>query len=147
MAIRLPRSRSPLLDAKNNAPSAPELRSPAERSIHLFVSSAVESKKLFRRFRGGLGDFLKWHATRGRDRLCHNACVRRLASFPAKRNRREIWTIRFDHEFPKRYLGGNLADAGPVLKRDDAGKGNQMIQVEHFIRLFERATEAMEHAT
>ena len=69
--------------------------------------------------------------------------MRWLTPFPAKRYRRKIWTIGFDHELPEGNLGGDLAHVRAVLKRDDAGEGNKMVEVENFVRLFERAAEAM----
>jgi isoleucyl-tRNA synthetase len=86
------------LDAKKNAPSASDLTSPAERSIHLPFSS-VESKKFLRGFGCRFRNFFQRNAARGRDCFGNDARVRRLGTLPAERDRCEIRAICFHHEF------------------------------------------------
>ena len=74
-------------------------------------------------------------------RVCHGS-----HRFPRKRNRREIWTIGFHHEISKRQFGRNFTHARAVLESDDSGKGNEMTERDHFLRLFARPAEAMEDA-
>src|SRR5207248_2742204 len=69
-----------------------------------------------------------------------------FAPLSTERHRREIWTVGFHHELPQRKLCRHFAHCGAVLECDDAGERNEMIETQHFIRLFERAAKAMKDA-
>jgi hypothetical protein len=72
--------------------------------------------------------------------------MRWLASFTAKGNRRQIWAVGFHHECVQRNFRSDLPDAGSIFESHNAGKRNQVTKTKDFVRLFESAAEAMEHA-
>src|SRR5467141_2196914 len=72
--------------------------------------------------------------------------MRRLTPFSAKRDRRQIRAIRFDHESINRHLRGDFAHLFAVLERDDSGKGNKMAEIENLVRLIKCAAETMKDA-
>src|SRR5438270_12963611 len=117
-------------------------------AIHLSRNqpSSIESEKLFRGFGRGFRQFLQGNPSCTRDRFGHEAGISRLASFTPKWHRREIRTIGFHHEFPERNLCRNRPDGSAIFESHDPGKRNEMIEIEYFICLLERAAKAMKHA-
>src|SRR2546430_1704661 len=115
------------------------------RSEIAFHLSSIEPKKLLGGFGGCFGQFFQRKTTRGGDCFGNDARVRRFASFSAKRNRREIWAIRFHHKLPERNLCRYFANRRSILESNDAGKRHEMVQVNHFVRLFKCAAKAMKN--
>src|SRR5262245_47177558 len=72
--------------------------------------------------------------------------MRRFAAFSAKRDRRQIWTIGFHHEFPEQDLCRDSSHGRTVFKSDNSGKRNEVVKIENFIRLIQRASETMKNA-
>ena len=113
---------------------------------HVDLHPASESEELFRSCRGRASDFFQCDIASFGDFLRDQPSVGRLAPFSAIRDRRQIWAIRFDHEFVHRHLGRDFANLFPVLKRHDSREGNEMTEIENFVCLIERAAKTMKHA-
>src|SRR5213078_5094192 len=90
--------------------------------------------------------FLQRNLSCTRDRFGYEAGISRLAPFTPKWHRREIRTIGFHHEFPKRNLCRNRANGSAIFESHDPGKGNEMIEIDYFIGLLERTTKTMKYA-
>src|SRR6266704_1242919 len=71
----------------------------------------------------------------------------RFAALSAKRNRRQIWAIGFDHKFPERDFCRDLSYRYAVFESDNSRERNEVVEIENFIRLIERTAEAMKHTT
>src|SRR6266480_3064741 len=71
--------------------------------------------------------------------------MRRFATLPAIRRGRQIWAIGFDHEFPERDICGDLSHGYAVFESNDSCERNQVVEIENFICLIERAAEAMKN--
>src|SRR5438067_4592453 len=108
--------------------------------------SSVKSEKFFRGFGGGLADFFQPNAACSRDRFRHDARVCGLAAFSAERNGRQIRAICFHHKLPKGNLGRNISYGYAVLESHNPGEGNEMVEIDNFVRLFERTAKTMEYA-
>ena len=70
-----------------------------------------------------------------------------FATFPAKRDRGEIRTIGFDHEFPKRDICCDLPHGYAIFESNDSRERNQMVEIKNFIRLIERTAKAMKNTS
>src|SRR5437667_133269 len=92
-------------------------------------------------------NFFSWNLSRCRDRFRYDASMCRFAAFSAKRDGRQIWAIGLDHEFPERDLCRDFSHSCAVLESDNSSERNDMLQVEHFVRLIQRAAKAMKNAT
>src|SRR5207253_7806479 len=57
-----------------------------------------------------------------------------------------IWTISLDHKFPERDFCRDFSHGCAVFESDNSRERNEMVKVENFIRLIERAAEAMKNA-
>src|SRR6266581_5967369 len=110
------------------------------------ILPALKSEEFFRSCGCCASDFFQRNAARARDFFRDQPRVRRLAAFSAKWNRRQIRTIRFDHEFIDRHLSSDFAHLFSVFERDDSGEGNEMTEIENFVRLIERAAKTMKDA-
>src|SRR5262245_49786716 len=73
--------------------------------------------------------------------------MRRFAALSSKRRRRQIGAIGFDHEFPERDFCRDLSHGRAIFESDNSCERNQVIEIENFIRLIERATEAMKNTS
>src|SRR5438270_7885100 len=111
-----------------------------------YRSSSVESEKSFCGFGCGLANFFQRNAACSRDRFSHDAGMCGLAAFSAERNGREIRAICFHHKLPKRNLCRNVSHGYAVLKSHNPGEGNEMVEIDNFVRLLERAAKTMEYA-
>src|SRR5947207_15609402 len=107
--------------------------------------ASVKSEKLFRGFGGGLADFYQPNAACSRDRFRDDARVCGLAAFSAERNGREIRTICFHHKLPKRNLCRNISHCYAVLERHNPGEGNEMVEIDNLVVLFERTAKTIEY--
>src|SRR4030095_12763767 len=134
----------------NGSPSHPFCRAfstcAAVAPSHYSCSFPIELKKPFRGFGCRLSNFLQRDLSRSCDCFCHNARIRWFRAFSTKRNGRKVWAIGFHHEFPERDLCRNFSHGGAVFESDNSSKRNEMVGIENFIRLFERATETMKNA-
>src|SRR5947207_2082690 len=81
----------------------------------------------------------------GSDRFRYDAGMRRFAAFSAKRNWRQIWTIGFHHEFPQRDLCRDFSHGRAVFKGDNSRERNEVVKIENFVRLIERAAKTMKN--
>src|SRR5882724_2152120 len=106
--------------------------------------SSIKPKELFRGFGRCFRQFLQRNLSCTRDRFGHEAGISWFASFTPKWHRREVWTIGFHHEFPERNLCCNRAHRSAVFESHDSSEGNEMIEIDYFIGLFQRAAKAME---
>ena len=115
------------------------------RSVIFWTSSSPffsSSSEIFESF----SNFFKRDRPRCRDRFRHDARVSGFAALSAKRNGRQIWAIGFDHKFPKRDLCRDFSHGCAVFESNNSSERNEVIKTENFIRLIERAAEAMKHA-
>src|SRR6266566_4071834 len=71
--------------------------------------------------------------------------MRGFAALSAKRNRRQIWAIGFDHKFPERDFCRDLSYRYAVFESDNSRERNEVVEIENFIRLIERTAEAMKN--
>src|ERR1700758_5276204 len=71
--------------------------------------------------------------------------MRRFAALSAKRRGRQIWAIGFDHKFPERDFCRDVSHGYAVFESNNSRKRNEVVEIENFIRLIERATEAMKN--
>jgi hypothetical protein len=71
--------------------------------------------------------------------------MRRFAALSAKRRGRQIWAICFDHKFPQRDFCRDLSHGYAVFESHNSRKRNQVIEIENFTRLIERAAETMKN--
>ena len=71
--------------------------------------------------------------------------MRRFAALSTKRRGRQIWAIGFDHKFPERDFCRDLSHGYAVFESDNSRKRNEVVEIENFIRLIERAAEAMKN--
>src|SRR4029077_3538743 len=69
----------------------------------------------------------------------------RFAALSAKRRGRQIWAIGFDHKFPERDFCRDLSHGYAVFESNNSRKRNEVVEIENFIRLIERPTEAMKN--
>src|SRR5206468_7263682 len=88
-------------------------------------------------------DFFQRNSARAGDLFRDQSCIGRLAAFSTERDRREIRAISFDHETVERNVGRDVANLFSIFKSHDSGKRNEMAETENFVRLLERAAEAM----
>src|SRR5919106_1249107 len=130
--------------ASCRTPQAGSLCSPESSPSSSGVSS-IELEKLFCGFGSCFCDFLKRNAACRRDCFGDDECVSRFAAFPSIRDRREIRAICFHHELPERHLRRHVTHVRSVFESHNASERNQIIKIENFVCLFERAAEAMEH--
>ena len=72
--------------------------------------------------------------------------MRRFAALSTKRRRRQVWAIGFDHKFPKRDFCRDLSHRHAAFESNNSRKRNEVVEIENFIRLIERAAEAMKDA-
>src|SRR5947199_5812296 len=71
--------------------------------------------------------------------------MRRFAALSTERNGRQIRAIGFHHKFPERDLCRDFSHGCAVFESDNSSERNEVIKTEHFIRLLERAAEAMKN--
>ncbi len=71
--------------------------------------------------------------------------MRRFGTLSTKGNRRQIWAISLDHKFPERDFCRDFSHSCAVFESDNSGERNEVVKVENFIRLIERAAEAMKN--
>src|SRR5206468_12678943 len=109
-------------------------------------SFAIKPEKLPRGFGCCFSNFFKRDRPRCRDRFRYDARMRGFAALSAKRNGRQIWTIGFDHEFPDWDLCCDFSHGCAVFESNNSSERNEVIKTENFIRLIERAAEAMKNA-
>src|SRR5215467_13379547 len=107
------------------------------------ISCPIEPEKLLRSFGRCFSNLLQRNTTCRRNRFGDNARMRRFASLPSKGRWRQVWAISFDHKFPERDFCCDLSHGYTIFESDNARKRNEVLEIENFIRLFERATEAM----
>src|SRR4030095_16712641 len=119
---------------------------PAATPCHYSCSCPIELKKPLRGFGCCLGNFFERNLSRRGNRFGHDTCIRRFGALSAKRDRRQIWTISFHHEFPERNLCGNFSHSRAVFESDNSSERNEMIEIENFICLIKCAAEAMKNA-
>ena len=103
-------------------------------------------KKPFRGFRRGLGDFFQRNAARGRDRSATMRVCAGSHRFPRKGTGARYGQSVSTMNFQRGTLCRDLAHGCTVFESHDAGERNEMIEIENFICLFERAAEAMKNA-
>src|SRR5260221_6306495 len=108
---------------------------PTVKSEEFLCSCCRRASDFFQRNSAGAGDL-----------FCNEPGISRLATFSTERDRREIRAISFDHETVERHIRRDVADLFSVFKSHDSGKRNEMAETENFVRLLERAAEAMKHA-
>src|SRR5438128_9498847 len=72
--------------------------------------------------------------------------MRRFAALSTERNGRQIRAVGFHHEFPERDLCRDFSHGCAVFESNNSSERNEVVKVENFILLIERATEAMKHA-
>src|SRR5882724_9112570 len=99
------------------------------------ILPALKSEEFFRSCRCCASDFFH-----DQPRVCG------FAPFSAKRDRRKIWAIGFDHEFIEGHLRGDIANLSTVFEGDDSGKRNEMPEIDDFVRLIERSAKTMKDA-
>src|SRR6266566_7844663 len=73
--------------------------------------------------------------------------MRRFAALSTERNGRQIRAVGFHHEFPERDFCRDFSHGCAVFESDNSGERNEMVKAKNFIRLIERAAEAMKNAT
>src|SRR6266478_2442904 len=110
------------------------------------ILPALKSEEFFRSCRCCASDFFQGNAARARDLFRDQPRVCGFAPFSAKRDRRKIWAIGFDHEFIERYLCCDFTNLFTVLKGDDSGKRDKMPEIDDFVGLIERAAKTMKDA-
>ena len=66
--------------------------------------------------------------------------------FPRKGTGARYGTIGFDHEFPERDLCRDFSHGRAVFESDNSSERNEVVKIENFICLIERAAEAMKNA-
>src|SRR2546430_1646020 len=110
------------------------------------ILPALKSEEFFRSCGGCASDFFQRYAASFCDFFGHEPRIRRLAPLSTKRNRREIRTIGFDHEAVDRHLRGDFKDLFAIFEGHDSGEGNEMAEINDFIRLIERAAKTMKDA-
>src|SRR6266699_5240413 len=110
------------------------------------ILPALKSEEFFRGCRCCASDFFQGNAARARDLFRDQPRVCGFAPFSAKRDRRKIWAIGFDHEFIERHLSGDFANLSTVFEGDDSGKRNEMPEIDDFVRLIERSAKTMKDA-
>jgi hypothetical protein len=103
-------------------------------------------EKFMRRFASGRAQFLKRTIFDLRDSFGNFFHVSRFAAFAAKWNRREIRTIRFQHEFVHRRGGDAIADILRALERDNSGETDERADFKNLFHAFHRFAEAMKNA-
>src|SRR3954470_17005604 len=123
------------------------MRGRERRRAELTVcASAVESEKFLCRFGRGFSDFLERNAARGCDRFGDQPGVRWFAAFPSERYRGQVRTIGFNHELPKRNGRRHVANVGAVFKRHNTGEGNEVIELNDLVRLFDGPAKTVEYS-
>src|SRR6266404_7166265 len=110
------------------------------------ILPALKSEEFFRSCRCCASDFFQGNAASARDFFRDQPRVCGFAPFSAKRDRRKIWAIGFDHEFIERDLSSDFAHLFSVFERDDSGEGNEMPEIDDFVRLVEGSAETMKDA-
>src|SRR5260370_5278787 len=115
-------------------------------NLPMSILPALKSEEFFRSCRCCASDFFQRNAARARDFFRDQPRVCGFAPFSAKRDRRKIWAIGFDHEFIERHLCCDFANLFAVLIGDDSGKRNEVPEIDDFVRLIERAAKTMKDA-
>src|SRR6266446_2581427 len=110
------------------------------------ILPALKSEEFFRSCRCCASDFFQGNAASARDFFRDQPRVCGFAPFSAKRDRRKIWAIGFDHEFIEGHLRGDIANLSTVFEGDDSGKRNEMPEIDDFVRLIERPAKTMKDA-
>jgi hypothetical protein len=113
---------------------------------HFQSSFAIEPEKLVCGFGRCFRNFFQRNMPSCCDCFSYDASVRGLAAFSAEGNRRQIWAIGFDHEFPKRDFSRDISHGCAVFESDNSGERNEVVEIENLIRLIERTAEAMKNA-
>src|SRR6266566_518369 len=72
--------------------------------------------------------------------------MRRFAALSTERNGRQIRAVGFHHEFPERDLCRDFSHGCAVFESNNSSERNEVIKIENFICLLERAAEAMKNA-
>src|SRR5207244_7521255 len=75
----------------------------------------------------------------------YDARVRRFASLSSKGRGRQKWAISFDHKFPERNFCRDPSHGYTVFESNDSCERNQVVEIENFTRLIERAAETMKN--
>src|SRR5262249_45126908 len=120
---------------------------PPVAHYHRLFSCPIEPEKPVRSFGRRFSNFFQRHGPSCCDRFGDNARVRRFGTFSTKRNGRQIWAIGLDHKFPERDFCRDFSHGCAVFESDNSGERNEMVKAKNFIRLIERAAEAMKNAT
>src|SRR5947208_6445724 len=100
------------------------------------LSCAIKPERLLCGFGRRFNNFFQWNASPRRDRFRYDARMRRFTALSAKRRRRQIWAICFDHEFPERDFCCDLSYGYAVFEGNNPRERNQVVKIENFIRLF-----------
>src|SRR5438067_6710936 len=106
----------------------------------------IKSKESFRSCCRCASDFFQRNSAGAGNLFRDQSRVSRFAAFSAIRDRRQIRTIRFDHESVHRNVRGDFANLFPVLERDDSGERNEMAKIENFVCLLGCSAETMKYA-
>src|SRR5947209_19094856 len=92
----------------------------------LFLPSlpTIKSEELLCSCRGCASNFFHRNSAGFRNFFGDKASVCGFATFSAKRHRRQVRAIGFDHETVERNLGGDLANLFSVFEGNDSGERN-----------------------
>src|SRR5947208_15671079 len=80
------------------------------------VSCAIKPKELLCGFSRCFSNFVECNASSRSDGFSYDVRMRRFAALSAKRNRRQIWAIGFDHKSPERDFCRDLSLGDIVLE-------------------------------
>src|ERR1700731_2981419 len=119
---------------------------PTILNLPMSILPALKSEEFFRSCGGRASDFFQRNTASSRDFFRDQPRVRRLGAFSAKRDRRQIRTISFDHEFIERHPSSDFTHLFPVFERDDSGKGDEVAKISDFIRLIQCSAKTMKYA-
>src|SRR5215469_4029838 len=118
---------------------------PTMSILTMSILPTIKSEEFLCRCRGCASDFFQGNAAGASDLFRDQSCVGRLAAFSAKRDRRQIWAICFDHETVHRDFRCDFANLFSSLERYDSSERNEMAKIENFIRLIEGAAKTVKN--
>src|SRR5436309_7517694 len=72
--------------------------------------------------------------------------MRRFAALSTERNGRQIRAVGFHHEFPERDLCRDFSHGCTVFESDNPSERDEVVKIENFVRLIERAAKTMKNA-
>src|SRR5438477_6670492 len=73
--------------------------------------------------------------------------MRWFAALSTEGNGCQIGTISFHHEFPEGDLCRDFSHGRAVFESDNSRERNEVVKIENFVRLIERAAKTMKNAT